>query len=375
VKVEAVLTPTGAAPTAGLARTEDGVTLQADRPAEPVDALLDVQALQVGLRAPGGQIRPIVRAAGFTMGSGEVLALVGESGSGKSLTALALVRLFGANGLDPQLVAAGRAWLRTRSGERVDLLSLGEAELLAIRGREIGLIAQDPMSALNPVMRVIDQIVEARKRHLDETATQSAGQARRLLADAGFSDPDRVARCYPHQLSGGMRQRAMIAIALAAQPRLLIADEPTTALDAAVQWQVIDTLLRLRAQQGLSILFISHDLGVVSRIADRIAVMYGGQMVEYGPAREVLSRPAHPYTAALIDSLPRMTPEATLPRPIPDIPADPLDPPPGCAFHPRCAHARPGACTTRVPGPTDLNAGRMVRCHHPWGRTEERTHG
>jgi oligopeptide/dipeptide ABC transporter ATP-binding protein len=374
VNVEAVLTPTGAAPTAGLARTEDGVTLQADRPAEPVDALLDVQALQVGLRAPGGQIRPIVRAAGFTMGSGEVLALVGESGSGKSLTALALVRLFGANGLDPQLVAAGRAWLRTRGGERVDLLSLGEADLLAIRGREIGLIAQDPMSALNPVMRVIDQIVEARKRHLDETATQSAGQARRLLADAGFSDPDRVARCYPHQLSGGMRQRAMIAIALAAQPRLLIADEPTTALDAAVQWQVIDTLLRLRAQQGLSILFISHDLGVVSRIADRIAVMYGGQVVEYGPAREFLSSPAHPYTAALIDSLPRMTPEATLPRPIPDIPADPLDPPPGCAFHPRCAHARPGACTTRVPGPTDLNAGRMVRCHHPWGRTEERTH-
>jgi peptide/nickel transport system ATP-binding protein len=375
VNVDAVLTPTGAAPALGPAGLHDASQLQAARSAAQVDTLLDVQALQVGLRAPGGQIRPIVRAAGFTVDRGEVLALVGESGSGKSLTALALVRLFGANGLDQRLVAAGRAWLRTRSGERVDLLSLGDAELLAIRGREIGLIAQDPMSALNPVMRVIDQIVEARQRHLDETAAQSAGQARRLLVDAGFGDPDRVARCYPHQLSGGMRQRAMIAIALAAQPRLLIADEPTTALDAAVQWQVIDTLLRLRAQQGLSMLFISHDLGVVSRIADRIAVMYGGQVVECGPAREVLSRPAHPYTAALIDSLPRMTPEATLPRPIPDIPADPLNPPPGCAFHPRCAHARPGACTTQVPGPTDLHAGRMVRCHHPRGCPEERAHG
>jgi oligopeptide/dipeptide ABC transporter ATP-binding protein len=330
-----------------------------------MSSLLTVSDLTVEVIGDGDSARPVVKEVCFDLGVGEVMALVGESGSGKSLTALALVGLFGVNGLSTQLRARGRALYRPRNGEVVDLLSLTDAQRSRIRGREIGLIAQDPLTALNPVMSIGEQVREARRTHLSESVTAESRAVRALLEESGFTDPGDVTGRFPHQLSGGMRQRAMIAIALAAEPRLLIADEPTTALDVAVQAQVLDTLSRLQKRRGLSILFISHDLGLVSHFADRVAVMYCGTLVEQAGTAQLLSRPAHPYSAALLGSLPRLEPDARLPKPIPDYPADPLNPPSGCAFHPRCEFADPAQCSQLAPAARLLPGQRLLRCHVP----------
>jgi len=310
---------------------------------------LDVRDLVVELPISAGWIRP-VNGVSFTLGEGETLGIVGESGSGKTLLSLALM------GLQP--VGArlkGEAWLsmpnlngdgigdgtnRNRPPElgglrRENLIALGAARLRALRGRRIAMIFQEPMTALNPVMRVGAQIEEAIRVH--ESAAGSSEIHRRVLqslARASVPEPDRRARQYPHELSGGLRQRVMIAMALAAGPSVLIADEPTTALDVTVQKQILELLRNLREELQLSLLFITHDLGVVAQVADRVAVMYAGRIVEAGPTLEVLRHPRHPYTKGLLRAAPRLA--GGKPMPIQGVvPAlDTL--PSGCAFAPRC---------------------------------------
>jgi peptide/nickel transport system ATP-binding protein len=330
-----------------------------------VPALIELRNLTVELPTPAGWIRP-VNDVSFTLETGESLGLVGESGSGKSMLALALMGL-----LPPGAKVSGEAWLAEASGgSRVNLFALTERERIAIRGRDIAMIFQEPMTALNPVMRVGAQIAEAIRAH--SANISGADVDRHVLAAldrAAVPEPAMRARQYPHQLSGGLRQRVMIAMALAAgaasitnghcEPRLLIADEPTTALDVTVQKQILELLARLRRDLGLALLFITHDLGVVAQVADRIAVTYAGRIVEEGPAREVLAHPRHPYTAGLLRASPQLVRQKLEPIPgnVPSLTALP----PGCAFEPRCALRRE-ECTAAMPELHDAGPEHRARC-------------
>jgi|SRR5690242_12980908 len=307
----------------------------------------DVRGLTVELPTRSGWIRP-VNDVSFSLGEAETLGIVGESGSGKTILALALMGLapFGAR-------LSGEAWLQRRQRnacdaspntaplgqrDRVNLLGASPPEIRALRGREIAMIFQEPMTALNPVIRVGSQVEEAIRVHEYRLKT---GEIRRraleALERAAIPEPAMRARQYPHQLSGGLRQRAMIAMALAASPGLLIADEPTTALDVTVQQKILELLEALHRGLALSLLFITHDLAVVARIADRIAVMYAGRIVEQGPALEVLHNPRHPYTEALLRVAPTLARKkpVSIPGTVPSLDALP----PGCAFAPRCPRA------------------------------------
>jgi oligopeptide/dipeptide ABC transporter ATP-binding protein len=288
--------------------------------------LLSVEHLTTVLDRPSGPI-PIVSDVCFSIARGETLGLVGESGSGKSLTALSVMGLLDA----PLRIAAGDIVLDGRV-----LTSLDESAMRGVRGAQIGLIFQEPAAALDPVSTIGAQIAEALLVHKRASGRAAAARAVELLAQMRLRDPRACANAYAHQLSGGMRQRAMIAMALACDPPLLIADEPTTALDATVQAQVLDLLRELQAARGLALLLISHDLAVVGDMASRIAVMYAGRIVEEGPVRSVLRTPAHPYTQGLLASRPTGTPGQRL-RPIPGAVPSVGHMPDGCAFHPRCA--------------------------------------
>ena len=332
-----------------------------------MSALLELRGLTVELPTPSGWIRPVDDVS-FVLEAGESLGLVGESGSGKSMLALALMGL-----LPPGARVRGEAWLAGANGgetSRVNLLALPERERVATRGRDVAMIFQEPMTALNPVMRVGAQIAEAIRAH--NAGLVRAEVDRRVLAAlerAAVPEPALRARQYPHQLSGGLRQRAMIAMALAAGagdgressggPRLLIADEPTTALDVTVQKQILDLLARLRRDLGLTLLFITHDLGVVAQVADRIAVTYAGRIVEEGPAREVLERPRHPYTAGLLRASPQLVRHKLEPIPgtVPSLTALPS----GCAFEPRCALRR-AECTVAMPELRNAGPQHHARC-------------
>jgi len=244
----------------------------------------------------------------------------------------------------------------------------GDTDLLRSASRPgLAMVFQEPMTALNPVLRIGHTIGEAVARHDGVAGAAVAARVATLLAEMGLPDPARVARAYPHELSGGMRQRALIALAMACRPRLLIADEPTTALDATVQARVLGLLAGLRRSHGLAMLLVTHDFGVVAQVADRVAVMYGGRVVETGPVGPLLARPAHPYTRALLAAVPRLDllrGEALPAEEMPGTPPDPRDPPPGCRFHPRCALARPGLCDTGAPPALlSLEAGRAAACH------------
>jgi peptide/nickel transport system ATP-binding protein len=309
---------------------------------------LEVRGLTVDLPTRAGWVRP-VNDVSFALGEGETLGIVGESGSGKTMLALALM------GLEPPGARRkGEAWLYvpSRTGNQAEasgtnLVDAAPAEMRGLRGRRIAMIFQEPMTALNPVIRVGAQIEEAVRVHepwLDR------GEIYRRTLDAleraAVPEPARRARQYPHQLSGGLRQRAMIAMALAADPGVLIADEPTTALDATVQKQILELLATLRRELKLSLLFITHDLGVVAQVAERIAVMYAGRIVEEGSVVEVLHHPAHPYTQGLLRAAPRLARAKQVPIPG-TVPAlDAL--PPGCAFAPRCPK-RVAACDAGLP--------------------------
>ena len=315
--------------------------------------ILDVRGLTVELPTTSGWIRPVDDVS-FTLNEGETLGIVGESGSGKTMLSLALM------GLEPHGARhSGEAWLAGKSGKQ-NILASPADELRAIRGREIAMIFQEPMTALNPVLRVGEQVAEAIRVH-EPGAGEKEIQHRVLqsLERAALPDPQRRARQYPHQLSGGLRQRVMIAMALAAGPRILIADEPTTALDVTVQKQILELLAKLRRELQLSLLFITHDLGVVAQVADRVAVMYAGRVVEHGPVMEVLRAPRHPYTAGLLRAAPRLVREKLIPIPgsVPSLTALP----PGCSFAPRCAVHIPD-CDSAMPQLRAVNTNHKARC-------------
>jgi len=316
--------------------------------------LLEVRGLTTEFATRRDGVRRAARAVddvSFVIGRGEVLALAGESGSGKSVTALSILRLVPPEGR----ISAGSIRLEGR-----ELLSLDERELRRVRGARIGFVFQEPMTALNPVFTVGGQIAEALEVHGVAKGAAARARAVELLDAVRIPEPARRARDFPHQLSGGMRQRVLIAAAIACRPSLVIADEPTTALDATVQADILDLLGAMREEFGLSLLLITHDLGIVARLADRAAVMYAGRIVEIGPAREVLASPHHPYTRGLLASLPGSVPGTRL-EAIPGTVPDLAMLPPGCAFAPRCPD-RFSACDASRPGPVTVSPGRSARC-------------
>ena len=316
-------------------------------------ALLDVRGLTLDFVGDDGSSWRALHGIDLAIAPGETLALVGESGSGKSVTSLAIMGL-----LDRRRARPGGS-IRFDGDE---LLDLAPSALGAMRGRDISMVFQEPMTSLNPVMTVAAQIAEPLRRHQGLTGPALQAAIIAALGEVGIPDPARRAAAYPHELSGGMRQRVLIAIALACNPRLLIADEPTTALDVTVQAQVLELLQRLQQRRGMAMLFISHSLAVVAAIADRVAVMYGGRIVEAAPAAALFAGPRHPYTIGLLSSLPGGQRGQRL-RAIPGSIVDPRRPPPGCAFGPRCGHAD-AACTVAAVPMAAVAAGHASRCLH-----------
>jgi peptide/nickel transport system ATP-binding protein len=306
--------------------------------------VLEVTDLRVRLRTPRGPA-DVVNGLSYTVGAGETVAVVGESGSGKSVSVLALL------GLLPAGIAtvSGQALL-----EGEDLLAMSPERLRRVRGPGAGMVFQDPMTSLNPVLTVGRQLVEGIRAHSDLPKATARRQAADLLGEVGLADPVATLDRFPHELSGGMRQRVMIAIALCNSPALLIADEATTALDVTVQAQIIDLVERLQDEHGTGVIWITHDLGVVAGIADRVLVMYGGRCVEDGAVDDVLERPAHPYTRGLLGALPDLAEPAVdgvVPdlATVPGVPPAPTDLPPGCVFWPRCPVRSDPRCETEQP--------------------------
>jgi peptide/nickel transport system ATP-binding protein len=314
--------------------------------------VLDVRDLRVSFPAADGRRLHPVDGVSFGLARGETLALVGESGCGKSLTSLALLRLIPAPGrIDP-----GSA---IRLGD-TDVLALEGEALRQIRGRRIGMIFQDPMTSLNPVFTAGDQIAEGVRAHFRISRADARERARALLQEVGIPDPAARLDSYPHQLSGGMRQRVMIAIALAAEPEILVADEPTTALDVTVQAQILEVLDQLRRSRGMAVLLITHDLGIVAGRADRVAVMYAGQIVEEATTADLFARPSHPYTQGLFASVPRITGPLQRLTPIGGTVPPPTAWPSGCRFRPRCPQAFEPC--ERSPELLPVAPGHRMRC-------------
>lgn len=317
--------------------------------------LLEVKDLRTHFPTRAGRVKA-VDGVNFYLDRGELLGLVGESGCGKSITALSIMRLIA----PPGKIAGGEILFDDR-----DLLKLSYQQMREIRGDDIAMIFQDPMTSLNPVFTVGEQIAEALRLHRKLNGKQARLATIEAMREVAIPDPARRVDDYPHQLSGGMRQRVMIAMALACGPRLLIADEPTTALDVTIQAQILELLNDLRKQRDLAVLLITHDLGVVAEVADRVAVMYTGRIVEESPVDELFARPKHPYTEGLLRSVPKLTSEfvmkkerletieGTVPRP--------TDLPPGCHFAPRCPHRMPRCTDEEIPLYA-LEGGVKVRC-------------
>ncbi|MFT4268950.1 MAG: ABC transporter ATP-binding protein [Xenophilus sp.] len=324
--------------------------------------LLDIQHLQTTFDTRAGPVRA-VDGVSLRVERGETVALVGESGSGKSVTAYSVLRLLPRG---QGRVTGGRILF-----DGQDLATLPEPAMRALRGNRISMIFQEPLSALNPVLSIGWQIAEAIRLHRSATRREAWARAVELLAQVGIPSPAQRVHDVPHQLSGGMRQRAVIAIALACEPDLLIADEPTTALDVTTQAQILDLLRTLQAERGMGLLLITHDLGVVAEVADRAAVMYAGRVVEQAPVRALFEAPAHPYTEGLLASLAieHLRPGARLPEIAGTVPSL-LDMPPGCAFAPRCGRAE-AQCHAARPALSDEEDGaRKVACHFPLGAAE-----
>ncbi|WP_166980046.1 ABC transporter ATP-binding protein [Paramicrobacterium fandaimingii] len=326
------------------------------------EKILEIDGLRVASDR-GGSDTPIVRDMSMSVAKGELFCLVGESGSGKSVSALALMGL-----IQRQKGITVSGSVRFNDEE---LVTDSTARFASIRGREFAMIFQDPMSSLDPVFRIDDQIKEALRRREKLTAAKERERIHELLTLVGISDVDRCLRQYPHQLSGGMSQRVMIAMALACKPDVLIADEPTTALDVTIQAQILGLLNRLRREMGMTIVLITHDMGIAAQVADHVAVMYAGRVVEQGTPRELFARPQHPYTVGLLASIPRLDgPKLHLLPAIPGGVPDPKSLPTGCAFHPRCPAATE-RCRSEDP-PLEPLDGRLVAC---WNAAEVAENG
>ena len=318
-------------------------------------ALLEIRGLKTHFKTDDGWVHA-VDGVDLSVDAGETVCLVGESGSGKSVTAMSILKLVP---MPPGRIVAGQVLWDGR-----DLVPLPAAEMQRLRGREIGVVFQEPMTALNPVYTVGEQICEGLRLHEGLSRAAALERAAELLALVHIPMPSRRVHDYPHQFSGGMRQRVMIAMALACKPRLLIADEPTTALDVTIQAQILDLLTELKERLGMAVLLITHAMGVVAEVAQRVVVMYAGQVIEEGSVEEVFERPWHPYTQGLIRSIPRIDADASrgarlasIPGTVPSL----VDPPPGCRFAPRCAYAR-DACTQATPALREVGAGHRVAC-------------
>ncbi|WP_438484445.1 ABC transporter ATP-binding protein [Streptomyces sp. S186] len=323
------------------------------------EPLLSVRDLTVTFATPRGPVRA-VDGLGFEVRRGETLGIVGESGSGKSVTSLAVMGLHTGASVSGSLKLDGR-----------ELTGLAERELNRLRGRKMAMIFQDPLSALHPYYTVGEQIAEHHRVHFGSGRRAARARAVDALAEVGIPEPRRRARDYPHQFSGGMRQRVMIAMALACEPDLLIADEPTTALDVTVQAQILELIARIQEERQLAVIMITHDLGVVARVAHEVLVMYGGRAVEQADVDTLFATPAHPYTRALLDSLPRLDDDGDEPlRAITGSPPSLLTPGPGCAFAPRCPRLADATAEERTRCATerpllDGSAGHPAACHFP----------
>ncbi len=328
------------------------------------ELVLSVDELRTHFETDDGVVKS-VDGVSFDVRRGEVLAVVGESGSGKSVTNLSIMGLIPS---PPGRIVGGRVLFRGKRGDVVELTAMDDRAMRRIRGNDISMIFQEPMTSLNPVFTVGDQIAEAIQLHRGETRREAMALAADMLNKVGIADPHKRIGEYPHQMSGGMRQRVMIAMALSCNPTLLIADEPTTALDVTIQAQILDLMRTLQREfeGGMSIIFITHNLGVVAEVADRVVVMYGGRVVEEGTVLDVFKSPRHPYTIGLLNSMPRHVARdddgadyrlEAIPGNVPN----PRDLPPGCAFEPRCNHAM-ADCSLAVPELTETATGHTSRC-------------
>jgi len=328
--------------------------------AETAADVLEVKDLKTYFYVDGREL-PAVDGVTFNVRRGKVLALVGESGCGKTVTAYSLLRLI----QKPGRIVGGEVLLHTDAGETINIMSLSEKSetLFHVRGGLVSMIFQEPMTALSPVHTIENQICEAVRLHRDATKAGARKIAIDMLGRVGIPAPQARLRTYPHEMSGGMRQRVMIAMALACRPQLLVADEPTTALDVTIQAQVLRLIKDLQKDLGTSVLYITHDLAVVAQIADEVAVMYLGRIVEQGRVREVIRRPRHPYTRCLLKSLPGLSGAHRRLESITGSVPSLTDIPPGCPFHPRCPHFVPGRCDVgSAPPLRELQSGHRVAC-------------
>jgi oligopeptide/dipeptide ABC transporter ATP-binding protein len=322
-------------------------------PAVSGGPVLEVRDLHVHIATRRGVVKA-VDGVSLEVPRGEAIGLVGESGSGKSMTLRAILGV-----LPPEArVTAGQVLL-----DGVDLVPQSVSALNRIRGPKLAMIFQEPMSALNPVMRVGWQIAEGPRVHMGYSRSKAAARAVELMRRVGIPDPERRFRAYPHEFSGGMRQRVMIAIALACDPEVILCDEPTTALDVTIQDQILRLLARLCRESGVSLVFVTHDLPVVAQLCQQLAVMYGGQIIEHGPVQDVFTQPLHPYTLGLLRSAPDVELVRSSLVPIPGSPPSLITPPAGCRFHPRCEFAEPD-CQEQVPPLRLLPGGRATACLH-----------
>lgn len=322
------------------------------------NVLLDIDSLRLSFMTPAGEVKALNNVS-VSLKEGDVLGIVGESGSGKSVTAFSLMRLTPANGK----IVGGKTIFNGHT-----ITEMSEKEMRSIRGKEVSIIFQDPMTSLNPVYTIGNQICEVITLHTDKTKAEAHNRAVELLELVGINEPEKRLKQYPHELSGGMRQRIMIAIALACEPKLLIADEPTTALDVTIQAQILELMMDLKKKLGMSIIMITHDLGVVASMCDKIAVMYAGKIVEYGNTDDIFYNPKHEYTKGLLNSIPRLdAKEHTKLVPIEGTPVDMLNPPAGCPFAPRCKNCMK-ICLSKMPPYTDISDGHYAAC---WLRQKE----
>ncbi|HSW61996.1 MAG TPA: ABC transporter ATP-binding protein [Dissulfurispiraceae bacterium] len=310
--------------------------------------LLDIRDLSVRFSTPEAKYE-VVSHVSFSIRTGEVFGLVGESGCGKSITALSILGI-----QPPQAVREGSIVFNGKN-----LLKLSEDEMRSVRGKDIGMVFQEPMTSLNPVLTVGYQVAEALLAHFDISKKEAFAKAVELLRAVKIPSPELRVRDYPHQMSGGMRQRVMIAMAIACNPAMLIADEPTTALDVTIQHQILKLMQEMRQERGMALLLITHDLSIVSEHADRVAIMYAGRIMEYCPVRDLFAEPLHPYTIGLLQSLPRS--RGTALKPIPGFVPPPYSLPPGCTFSDRC-FAVIDACRTAEPELREIRPGHFVRC-------------